>query len=234
MSRKHNNTGRRISGPPYAQLFHWIRLTEAWRSLSPYSRLLYVEIRGRFNGSNNGDISMSHREAMALLNCSNVPAITGFKELEDRGFIRPVLKGGFSWKTRADGKNRATTWRLTELPQNIPTSDLTPTYDFKTWVPTERPKRKTRCENLTPEVLETHTHDGGRALESHTHDVKISHPNGPADTGMGVKISHTLKLPYPPAPAGPVSQALLNTRIVRGKAAPQRGPTTQASAGGRS
>ncbi|MCX5578563.1 hypothetical protein OSH12_09785, partial [Kaistia terrae] len=135
MTRKHDSRGRRPHGPPYVQLFHWIRLTEAWKSLAPYSRLLYIEIRGRFNGSNNGDISMSHREAAEILCCSGRPVNAGFKELEDRGFIRPVQRGSFGWKVRTGGKGRATIWRLTELPQDIPVYNAAPSYEFKVWTP---------------------------------------------------------------------------------------------------
>lgn len=134
---KHNSKGRSKGGPPYVQLYHWIRKTDAWRSLAPYSRLLYVEIRGRYNGSNNGDISYSYRQAEEDLCCSNKPIPIAFRELQERGFIKPVSKGAFSWKARFDGKGRATTWLLTELPQDYPQQSLIASYDFKARNPAE-------------------------------------------------------------------------------------------------
>ncbi len=69
MSRT-DRRGNKKGGPAYTQLFHWVRKTDAWRSLSPYARLLYIELRAKFTGANNGDISMSYREAAELLGCS--------------------------------------------------------------------------------------------------------------------------------------------------------------------
>ncbi|MFC5515334.1 hypothetical protein, partial [Kaistia terrae] len=172
MTRKHDSRGRRPHGPPYVQLFHWIRLTEAWKSLAPYSRLLYIEIRGRFNGSNNGDISMSHREAAEILCCSGRPVNAGFKELEDRGFIRPVQRGSFGWKVRTGGKGRATIWRLTELPQDIPVYNAAPSYEFKVWTPPAAPKNKTRRANSIPVACEKHSIATDMACEKHPNEVR--------------------------------------------------------------
>lgn len=203
---KQDKRGRSRSGPPYVQLFHWLRRTEAWRSLAPYSRLLYIEIRARYNGQNNGDIAMSYRDAMDLLGCSNVPVMNGFRELEERGFIRPAVKGSFNWKAHQSGSNRATRWTITELPVDVPERVLTPTYEFKQWTaPPPEPskhtgrKKKTRSENLTRMALETHPISEGPALNSHANGVNMSRQNGPFSEVDGVKISRSYNLPYTPA-----------------------------------
>ena len=77
-------------------------------------------MRGRYNGSNNGNIVMSYREAQELLGCSNKPIPGAFRELQDRGFIKPNKKGSFSWKMRFDGTGRATTWILTSFVRTFP------------------------------------------------------------------------------------------------------------------
>ena len=135
MSRRAGSKGKAYKGPAFTQLMHWVRKTEAWRSLGPYARLLYIELRAHYTGSNNGDISYSYRQAEADLNCSNKPIPGAFRELQDRGFIKPVQKGAFSWKARFDGAGRATTWLLTELPQDRPERGLAPSLEFKTWQP---------------------------------------------------------------------------------------------------
>lgn len=221
---KHNNKGRSKGCPPYVQLFHWIRKTEAWRSLSPYPKLLYIEIRGRYNGSNNGGISFSVREAMEALGCTNKPAIKAFKDLEDRLLIKPVVKGAFDWKTRIGAEGRATTWLLTELPQDVPERSLVPSYDFKKWTPPEAPKKKTRVDNLHPMDGEmppiNQAMDGEMppiGCKNSTHKATFEH-------GDGWKKSTTYKLPYTPSKTSTqhsgliqVSDALLQSRLVARK-----------------
>ena len=46
-------------GPPFTQIYHWLRKTDAWRSLGPYARLLYIELRAKYSGTNNGQACWS-------------------------------------------------------------------------------------------------------------------------------------------------------------------------------
>ena len=56
--------------------------------MKPGPRALYVELKRKFNGTNNGDIIFSHRDAAKALNV-NRDTVTGyFHELQLRGFIR--------------------------------------------------------------------------------------------------------------------------------------------------
>jgi DNA-binding transcriptional regulator YhcF (GntR family) len=59
----------------------------AWRSLTPTARVLYVELKRRYNGSNNGDITLSHREAVKALNLHRNTVGKHYKELQVAGFI---------------------------------------------------------------------------------------------------------------------------------------------------
>ena len=140
-------------GLPYVQLYHWLRATPAWRSLGPYARCLYVEMRGRYNGSNNGNIVMSYREAQELLGCSNKPIPGAFLELQDRGFVKPNKKGSFSWKMRFNGAGRATTWILTELRQDFPETVLTPSIARSLLgMPAKRAKNESPAVETVPNV----------------------------------------------------------------------------------
>lgn len=132
---KHNKTGRAPAAPTYCQLHNWLLDSPAWRALNPYARCLYVEIKRRYNGRNNGGISMSYREAETLLGCSNKPVPGAFRDLRDKGFIRTQQRGKFK------GVPLATTWILTELPQDEPVKSLIPTKDFMSWKPTEKKTR---------------------------------------------------------------------------------------------
>lgn len=221
---KHNNKGRSKGCPPYVQLFHWIRKTEAWRSLSPYPKLLYIEIRGRYNGSNNGGISFSVREAMEALSCSNRTAISSFRDLEDRGLIKAVIKGAFEWKTRYGAEGRATTWLLTELQQDIPERSLVPSYDFKKWTAPDDPKKKTRVKNVHPMGEKNSPMKQGMGEKNSSNGCKNSTHKAALEHGDGCKKLTTYKLPYTPSKTSTqhsgliqVSDALLQSRLVGGK-----------------
>lgn len=92
------------------QLHYWLLDSDAFRELPGNAVKLLLRLGTRFNGSNNGAISMSTREAKHELDCSHNHAAKCFHVLEDAGFIRVTQKGAFDWK-----KRHATTWRLTWL-----------------------------------------------------------------------------------------------------------------------
>jgi hypothetical protein len=118
--------GRRKGEPKHVRIYRWMFDCPAYRSLSVYARCLLVELGRRYNGTNNGEISMSVREGAGALNCSINTAAKAFRELKDQGFIRPHVKGAFNVKMR-----HATTWILTEYAY----AGKPPTKDFMKWPP---------------------------------------------------------------------------------------------------
>ena len=61
--------------------------SEAWLDMKPGPRALYLELKTRFNGSNNGHLYLSHRDAGKALNVGRDTAGTYFAELIEKGFI---------------------------------------------------------------------------------------------------------------------------------------------------
>jgi DNA-binding transcriptional regulator YhcF (GntR family) len=123
MSRKHRTNQQR-----FVQLFHWEIKTAAWKDLSATTRALYVEIKARYHGTNNGMIGYSVRQAADDLKISKSTASRAFGELVSHGFIVAEQKGSFSYKMNAEGKRKrlATEWRLTAYD-----SDVTASYAAK-------------------------------------------------------------------------------------------------------
>jgi hypothetical protein len=109
MPRTHNKTGRSKKSPAFVQLFHAMMKTKAWLQLTPQARSVYIELKARYNGINNGQISLSNREIVARCKMASATASRALQELEDMGFIEAVEKGRFTRKQR-----HASTWRLTE------------------------------------------------------------------------------------------------------------------------
>lgn len=110
----------------YVMLRHWLLDSPAWQSLTGNARALYMEMARRYNGTNNGLILYSVREARGL-HISPATASRLLRILQDRGFIVCTKKGAFSLKTTKD----ASTWLLTEYDSNYPVAHARK--DFMRW-----------------------------------------------------------------------------------------------------
>lgn len=137
--RGHNQKGRTKKGARFVKIDHWLMDTEAWRSLNPACRAIYLELVRRYNGHNNGEISLSVREAARLLHIAKDTASKALNELEAKGFIKRHVCGSFNWKRR-----HATTWILTEHELG----DQLATKEFARWRAERKkvdPKTRTSC-----------------------------------------------------------------------------------------
>lgn len=111
--------------------------TEAWRSLTPAERAVYVEVRALFDGRNNGSLTLSNRDAADRCNINKDTAGRAFGRLTQLGFLEVVEKGWFNRKTP-----HATTWRLTDLRCDL--TGAVPSKAYQGWRP--GPEEKTRSE----------------------------------------------------------------------------------------
>ena len=108
---------------PYAQL-----KSPAWRALSGSAVKLWLELHTRFNGSNNGHLTLSFTEAANILSMSKGTVQRAYDELVDRGFLALVKQG--NWYHR-----RAHEWRLTTKPMETPKGRVLATNNWKDWRP---------------------------------------------------------------------------------------------------
>ncbi len=110
MPRRHNHKGRstteRLVSLPY-----WMLQSPAWRSLSPVARSVFIELAAIYNGSNNGRLALSARDAAERVRCSKNTAARAFAELAQKGFIDLCSHGHFDRKTP-----HAAEYRLTLYP----------------------------------------------------------------------------------------------------------------------
>lgn len=114
---------RRLDAP-HVRLYRWLLDSPAYLSLSCPARAVLVEIARSYDGYNNGRIGLSVRVASGRCNIARGTAARSFEELQDRGFIECMTRGGFNRKTR-----HASEWRLTFWPCN----DQLPTKEFMSW-----------------------------------------------------------------------------------------------------
>ena len=89
-----------------------ITRSDAWFACRPAARLIWIAVLERFNGSNNGSISLSVREAAEYAGCSPNTAGRMFNELIDAGLLICSQTSSFN-----SGKRLARLWELTHLPK---------------------------------------------------------------------------------------------------------------------
>jgi len=123
--------------------------TPAWKSLNGNQRAIYVEIAARYDGSNNGRIPYSVREAAQALHIGKATAARDLIVLEERGFIVVMVRGAFNVKLKL-----ATEWRLTEF--NCDVTGALPTKDFAKWSPKHSEHGLTTDRHGIPSETERH------------------------------------------------------------------------------
>lgn len=117
MTRKHNKTGRfRRELSPFIALERYVKASPAWQSLSIPARCAYLEFLDIYDGANNGRLAMSANSLAARLPIGRATANRVILDLEAKGFIEAVRRGGFKVK---HGHRRATEWRLTRYPCHV-------------------------------------------------------------------------------------------------------------------
>jgi hypothetical protein len=79
----------------YKKLTYRMLESEAWRCLPSNHIKFYLELCRRYNGSNNGKLSLSKREAAKLLHIGDGAAQAAPKRLQEHGFIKVTKPGSF-------------------------------------------------------------------------------------------------------------------------------------------
>lgn len=127
MGRGSKNWGakRRDRTAKFVKLEEWMMRSPGWCALSANAKVVYLELKRRFNGANNGTISISTRQAAIVLNKSNDTGARAIQQLLEFGFIAVTADSDFNRKVRV-----ARQFRLTELPDNRPGVVSAPTKDF--------------------------------------------------------------------------------------------------------
>lgn len=114
----------------------------AWRSLRGTAIKVYVELRLRYHGGNNGKLSLSMDEASRLLGMSKSTAQAAFSELIDKGFIKMTKRG--AWYGRQASEYAVTDRRLDGHPA---------TNDWKHWKPPQKKCLGTPTEHIWPPTV---------------------------------------------------------------------------------
>jgi len=69
--------------------------SKEWKDLSPAAKILYIHLKGKYNGSNNGEIRLYYSELYGIKGISSNSTISkAFKELEQKEWIKRTQLGG--------------------------------------------------------------------------------------------------------------------------------------------
>ena len=124
------NTKGRNEYEQYTKLSYRMLRSDAFRSLSGGALKVYLELRYRFNGGNNGRLTLAMDEAARLLGIGKATAVRAFAELIEKGFITLVKRG--QWYGRM-----ASEYAVTDKPID----GQQPTNEWKNWRPTKTESR---------------------------------------------------------------------------------------------
>jgi len=145
--RGHTPNGRSKRKGQYMPLPYSMTQHPVWRSLSGRAVKVFIEMRGRFNGSNNGKIRLSLEDGAKILGMGKETVRRALQELERKGFIVQTKAGAFYGRQAAE-------WRLTDCDCD----GYAPTREWQQ-VSIETKDRKTKrgsgtgpCEWLTDPV----------------------------------------------------------------------------------
>ena len=127
MTSKHKRKGR----SKFIMIEGYVKRSAAWRALTPIERNAYIEVKWRYDGSNNGRIALGCRELSDELGMSRNTADRALDQLVEKGFIAKAKPSAFHIKNRA-----ATEWRLTEYKCDV-MGDM-PSKEFMRWEETKK------------------------------------------------------------------------------------------------
>ncbi len=123
MASKVNAKGRNDT-EQYVKISYRMLRSPAWRSLGGPAVKVYFELRTRYMGSNNGQLTLSLDEAARLLKIGKATVGRALIELQVKGFIVMTKRG--RWYGR-----QATEYAVTDKPLN----GIPATNSWKHWRP---------------------------------------------------------------------------------------------------
>ena len=194
--RRTSSDGRSLGDTKHVRLHKWLLNGAAYRSLSCYARATLVELYDLYNGSNNGEMFLSVREAARRIGTSARTAMKALDQLKERGFIRPHRAGAFSVKFKY-----ATSWILTEFSF----AGELPEKTFMSWRSSSK-KQNTVASRATPCTTTCNTESA---------DAWVALCSTMSNTGINLDGSTTCNTGSLPAGGGDLAGSAAPPRVIR-------------------
>ena len=117
----------------YIMITHALSNSDAWKACKSVARDVYCGLLIRYNGSNNGYIAYSCRDAADYANIGKNTAAQAFKKLEEVGLIKCITASNFDCRKKLAREWAVTYWSVDgQLPTN----------EWKTYKLKASPKKK--------------------------------------------------------------------------------------------
>jgi hypothetical protein len=174
MTRRRKQSKRR-RGELFVGLEFWEMETEAFQHLSADATRVYLFMRKRYNGANNGRVIFSWRDAMAVLRSGSDRAGKALRELRQKGFVKLRTPGAPGPAIRPAGEWQLTVFECGGQPASKDFAHWRP--DSEKQLPTpETGTRRTqnRCADsemaadLMPKTPESAPETGAPSADEHT------------------------------------------------------------------
>ncbi len=92
---KSRKSKRKGGGLPHIGIERRTLREAPWQDLGPAAKIFYLHLKGRYNGSNNGEIRLPYGAMRGVRGCSDRHTIwRAIKELEAGGWIKVNTIGG--------------------------------------------------------------------------------------------------------------------------------------------
>ena len=156
--KRANATGRTERVERFWMLTFSMARSPAFRSLSGPAVKLFIELRCRFDGENNGKLHLSYREAAKLLGLGKATINRAFDELQDRGFLRKTRQGARQCRLASE-------WMTTDQPAK---EGEPATNDWRRW--------QGHVKNKTSVPQRNHRGSDGSATEPMGADCSATEP----------------------------------------------------------
>jgi hypothetical protein len=93
--RKKQRTGKGYSNPPFVAISRRALFSEEWANLTPKEKIFYIQLKARYNGSNNGQITFPYKKAQHIKGLQSARTISSAAQgLEDKEWIERSMEGG--------------------------------------------------------------------------------------------------------------------------------------------
>jgi hypothetical protein len=92
---KNKNKGKWPKEWQYVKMPRQMIFSKEWSDLSPAAKIIYFQMKGKYNSNNNGRIKLYYSELRKIkgLKCSRSIS-KGFRELEEKEWIKRTKLGG--------------------------------------------------------------------------------------------------------------------------------------------
>lgn len=92
---------KREKSPPFVMLPNKMIDSKAWQELSCHARTVYIEIKRKYNGKNESNLSYTYREASKIMH--RLTFTKALRELINNGLIDIIRSGGLYRKSNIFG-----------------------------------------------------------------------------------------------------------------------------------